>query len=218
MSGIITFKHLRELQKNEKEFKQDLQPLDVALYKHLKNHIATIVKLSKKGSLKDQANLQHTLTVVRSIIDGRVRKIIESARLRLDGGSIPKNMLPDEKALFEVVEVAVAKYKMGLSDILYSEEPSESVEDTEESELDDNSLLKDSEKLDLSDDSVVEKVEETVSDDLVSVEILDEIPQFVGNDMKDYGPFSKGNEAKIPGATAEILIGAGKVREITDSD
>ncbi len=46
----------------------------------------------------------------------------------------------------------------------------------------------------------------------VSVEVLSEIPAFVGSDMKEYGPFSKGETAKLPVKIAKLL-GAKKLVE-----
>ena len=39
----------------------------------------------------------------------------------------------------------------------------------------------------------------------LSVEILSDIPEFVGTDMKEYGPFKKGNVVKLPVKIARLL-------------
>ncbi len=39
----------------------------------------------------------------------------------------------------------------------------------------------------------------------LSVEILSDIPEFVGTDMKEYGPFRKGGTAKLPAKIARLL-------------
>jgi len=41
---------------------------------------------------------------------------------------------------------------------------------------------------------------------IVSARILSEIPSFVGTDMKDYGPFSKGQVVSLPYAIAKLLV------------
>lgn len=39
----------------------------------------------------------------------------------------------------------------------------------------------------------------------ISVEIVSDIPEFVGTDMKEYGPFKKGSVVMLPGKIAKLL-------------
>jgi len=55
-----------------------------------------------------------------------------------------------------------------------------------------------------------EDVEENVEEELVVFN--EDVPEFVGVDMKVYGPFSKGDVAKLPKENAKVLVDAGKVR------
>ena len=41
---------------------------------------------------------------------------------------------------------------------------------------------------------------------LVEVEILKDVPTFVGTDMKEYGPFSKGNRVGLPKKVSKLFI------------
>jgi len=41
---------------------------------------------------------------------------------------------------------------------------------------------------------------------MVSVQIIQDVPAFVGTDLKEYGPFKKGQIVKLPSKTAELLI------------
>jgi DNA replication factor GINS len=47
-----------------------------------------------------------------------------------------------------------------------------------------------------------------------TVAILSDVPKFVGIDMKNYGPFKKGDVASVPKENSELLIGKGMAREI----
>ncbi|MFH1587309.1 MAG: hypothetical protein ABID38_05610 [Candidatus Diapherotrites archaeon] len=40
---------------------------------------------------------------------------------------------------------------------------------------------------------------------ILLVEIISDIPSFIGTDMKEYGPFSKGDEVKLPYKIAKLL-------------
>ena len=47
---------------------------------------------------------------------------------------------------------------------------------------------------------------------LVSVKILKDVPTFVGTDMKEYGPFSEGQQVELPSKVARLFI-ARKIAE-----
>ncbi|MDD3084207.1 MAG: hypothetical protein PHP82_04245 [Candidatus ainarchaeum sp.] len=44
------------------------------------------------------------------------------------------------------------------------------------------------------------------NNDLVKVEILKDVPNFVGTDMKEYGPFKKGNIVELPTKISKLFI------------
>jgi len=48
--------------------------------------------------------------------------------------------------------------------------------------------------------------------DLEELEFTEDIPEFVGIDLKKYGPFEKGQKAKIPKQNAELFKKVGKAR------
>ncbi|MCK4496986.1 MAG: DNA replication complex GINS family protein [Candidatus Aenigmarchaeota archaeon] len=47
-----------------------------------------------------------------------------------------------------------------------------------------------------------------------AVAFLEALPQFVGADMKNYGPFERGDMATIPEANAKLLVERGIVKQI----
>lgn len=55
---------------------------------------------------------------------------------------------------------------------------------------------------------------EKTSTDLNSIIILQDVPTFVGTDMKEYGPFSKGQEVKLPSKVARMFVTRKMAREI----
>ena len=44
--------------------------------------------------------------------------------------------------------------------------------------------------------------------------VLEDIPQFVGTDMKTYGPFKKGDVVTLPEEISKLLVKRGSVRKI----
>ena len=49
---------------------------------------------------------------------------------------------------------------------------------------------------------------------LETVKFMDDIPEFVGIDLKKYGPFKKEEKAKIPKENAELLKKTGKAKSV----
>ena len=47
-----------------------------------------------------------------------------------------------------------------------------------------------------------------------TVAILGDVPMFVGIDMKDYGPFKKGDVASVPKENSELLVSKSLARVI----
>ena len=48
--------------------------------------------------------------------------------------------------------------------------------------------------------------EKEKANSLIEVEILKDVPTFVGTDMKEYGPFSKGNKVELPKKVSKLFI------------
>jgi DNA replication initiation complex subunit (GINS family) len=51
-------------------------------------------------------------------------------------------------------------------------------------------------------------------EDMQTIACLDEVPAFVGVDMKTYGPLSKGDIAMVPKENSDLLVGKGLARTI----
>ncbi len=56
--------------------------------------------------------------------------------------------------------------------------------------------------------------EKEKSNELVNVEILKDVPTFVGTDMKEYGPFSKGDKVDLPKKVSRLFITRKIAKEI----
>ncbi len=49
---------------------------------------------------------------------------------------------------------------------------------------------------------------------MVAIAVLEDIPEFVGTDLKSYGPFKKGDIATIPEDSAKLFVQKGMAKEI----
>ena len=50
------------------------------------------------------------------------------------------------------------------------------------------------------------------------IEFLEDVPEFVGIDLKKYGPYNKGDKALIPKDNAELFINAGKAKKLEEEN
>ena len=57
----------------------------------------------------------------------------------------------------------------------------------------------------------VEKIE---TDDYIKIEFLEDVLEFVGIDLKKYGPYNKGDIGTIPTDNAELFIKANKAKKL----
>jgi len=63
-------------------------------------------------------------------------------------------------------------------------------------------------------DNMLKKMLEEVEEEFASLIVFKEdVPQFVGSDMKTYGPFKKGDIAKLPEENMKVLIERGITEE-----
>jgi len=56
--------------------------------------------------------------------------------------------------------------------------------------------------------------EKEKSDTLVEVEILKDVPTFVGTDMNEYGPFTKGDKVGLPKKVSKLFVARKIAKEI----
>jgi DNA replication factor GINS len=52
--------------------------------------------------------------------------------------------------------------------------------------------------------------------DYVKVEFLEDVEEFIGIDLKKFGPYNKGDMALIPKDNAELFIKAGKAMMVSE--
>ena len=133
--------------------------------------------------------------ILEDIHDRREKKIINYALAiarnneKLD---VPE-MTPEEHLLLEKLVETLKKYRGNIDNTSPSE--AKEVPETEVVSAEEKEDLEDSETK------------------LVQVKLLEELPQIVGADMEEYGPYSEGEVAEIPEENAKILIENKKAEE-----
>ena len=191
--AILTFQYLRELQKKERDSPL-LQPIDANFYRTLSECI------------KESSDSQTIIQIIRSILDMRERKIVSTAIKSARADLHPQNLLPEEEPLFLEVSGAIKKYRSE-TDRAFSDE------DIQTPEIDGNGPEKP--QIELENKQANEKIPAAETAEkkepanaetgMVQVRAMSDIPAFVAEDMKTYGPIKQGEAAKIPKKAAGIL-------------
>ena len=212
MANILTFKFLRELQKKERA-SRELEKLDNDFYSQVSGYMEKKMGLDLKNNkdFAERRDLEHTKIIIGDILNRRERKVINLAVLNVRGTIIPKNILPEEKELFDKIKSAVTKYRSNLEFVFYENE--EKKETAEENIKEDN-IEKKKEKGEEDKKTEKNKAGETDSNKSVTkIKILGAVPEFVADDGESYGPFEEGEIVDIPQSAAAILINIKKAKK-----
>ena len=191
---IITYENLYEILRREK-YRSELQKLDSNFYqsvvKYLKEKTAILESQSKKDSIfastevqKTQTQLKNVQKILKELYEKRENKIIQFALFTSRSQNIQDTsiMLPEEEALYNHMRKALDTHRDGiLLNLLQNKLPEVAL--FEQKDL---------------------KIEEKT--DTLSIKILEDIPEFVGPDLKTYGPFQKDNIQDVPLDIANLLI------------
>lgn len=190
---MITFGELRKIQKNEKR-EEELTDLSQNFMLNVSEYFNS--KEETEGRSREYRNAERVLEKIISI---REDKIVRAAKIsaNADNGS-PENLLPFENELFRQLRSAFNEHR----DILEEKKKGNGI-DVDKSE-NETETVEEKEKTN----------EEEESEGYVMIEILSEVPEFMGTDLESYGPFEKGEEVKVPEDNAEILINRGNAEEI----
>jgi len=187
--AILTFKYLRELQKSERD-STILQKIDASFY-----------TACSKCLDSDSTEAETIRPLVKSILDMRERKILTAALQSARADIKPENLISEEEALFskmsELLKLNRALIDNVLSGKIEANEPAKNVPMPEKAVLESNPVSIDS------------------AQELLKIRAILDIPTFVAENMKSYGPIIAGQTAEFPKKAAEVLINA-KMAEKTD--
>lgn len=197
---VITYETLYEIFRREKS-REPLQELDRNWFNDVVNYLKqkqttyeTALAKTDMFSLSERETVATQLTSIRRLIkeiyDRREKKIIDIAlnKARTQSDIIDTaNMLPTEEVYFEELLTHLTKYRrLVLDQLIIGQQPQINIP--------------------LKEKKLAKKTK--------SIKFLQNIDQFVGDEMELYGPFSKDDEAELPTTLAEILVGQGSACEV----
>jgi DNA replication initiation complex subunit (GINS family) len=200
---IITYETLYELLRNEK-YKEELQILDKDFFLNVINYLKdkrTILESQEnKSSIfssieiqKTRKQLDNIQKILKELYERRENKLIQLALFSSRTKETPDTSILslEEKQYFEEITHLLNKYR---NDILFNLLNEKLPQITNKEELE-----------------IKGKTQEETAKE---IKFNDHIPKFLGEDLKEYGPFEKDMTAKIPIKVAKILINKEKAIEI----
>ncbi len=191
MSEMITFKYLREIQKKERS-SAGLCKLDAGFYGAVSDYVLRKKRIKDRGkelSFREKKEIENIRPVVKSIYDTRETKIVGGALKAARTGMKMANLLPDEENLLKDVRERIEDARRGLESVLSSA-------GGKTRSLDESEEVGDSE------------------DGMSQIRIIEDIPEFVGEDLKTYGPWKAGETATCPKNFADIFVKNGKAEDV----
>ncbi|MDP3728223.1 MAG: hypothetical protein Q8R18_02095 [bacterium] len=200
---IITYENLYEILRREK-YRTELQKIDETFYqdviKYLQEKTAILESQSKKQSIfasteveKTQTQLKNALKILKELYEKRENKIIQFALFcsRSNNAQDTSTMLPEEFALYSQLKETLDNYRVGIL----------------------NNLLQN--KLPLVNCIYPKDLKGEEKTDSLSIQLIKDIPEFVGPDLSVYGPFKIGEKQQLPKIIAEMLINTEQAKNET---
>lgn len=241
---VVTYDTLFEILRNEKT-KDDLQKLNKTFFKdvvtYLNDKQASLNNESNQENLfeaDETENKLHQITnikkILRDIYERREKKILDIAlnKSRFTSNIIDtSSLLDEEKLLYDmIISLLDSQRDKILKSILNGKIPSDlRLNEQTQSE---NELPSDA-----SNDNLQDKTEKTLesndtsktvfsNSDEISKEVSEmptklirfllPVPQFMGEDMREYGPYDEEDVTKLPLNIAELLIEKNRAEEIKE--
>lgn len=199
----LTFSELRKIQKQESRQDQ-LTELDDNFLLRVSNYLN-----AKEGDGREYRNAKR---VFKKIVSLREEKIVKNAKLSVssDVNASEMNMLPEEQELYRESRQVFQEHQERVNDRIDNGLGEvEAAKEDIETEAEEKDTEPETEELQESN-----KPEEDAEDGYEKVEIVSEVPEFMGTDLETYGPFNEGEEVKVPEENAEILVNRGNAEMI----
>ncbi len=224
MEEAITFEFIREIHRKEKARKGlELEELPESFFSLVSRWIVEREKLyEEKRDPSLLIEIENARKLVKEIMSQRQRKLVLSALLVLRGEGPPENMLPQEEVFFDKLVQLLSEYKSLVEAELTGDYAEEIVKELREN----LEILKESKK------EEEKKVEEAVKEEeksseeeeqptsprekLIKVRALNNIPRFVDENMRVYGPYRRGDIFELPEDIAKLLLSRKLVEEVKE--
>jgi DNA replication initiation complex subunit (GINS family) len=226
---IITYDTLFEILRNEKT-KEDLQKLSETFFQDVVSYLnekqSTLSNDSNQQNLFEEDEKEKTVhqvsnikKIIKEIYERREKKIINMAlnKSRFISNMIDTSALLDQEKFFYELLVSLLNNKRDsiLKKLINGKIPEKL-----------NIELSNDQKEELFQkaDELSKEVQDTTKEDTTTnnsetklIRFLTEVPQFMGEDMREYGPYEEEDVSKLPSNIAQLLIEKERAEEIKEN-
>lgn len=194
MAEMITYDTIRNVHRTEKN-QITLQKLPENFFSLAKAWLEQKQSMARKDTLA-LLEIENAKKLMDDLLNRRERKIVISALHTARGSLPPENMTADEEKFFDEIVDILKKFKQNMKE-----------------QFDAESVIE--EKIEFVREFLETKAGEGKTEEIgLRIKIISDLPKFVDNDLKSYGPYKPGDSAELPRQLAEILIGRGVAEEI----
>lgn len=205
----ITFDLIRRIQREEQR-----QPKLTRLPENFYSNVAAYVTQKKnlaetKEDKRMALEIKSIEMLIEDIFNRRERKIINTAINSARTGIPPENMIEEEQAFYEgILSFIKTRRNDILKNILKEPEIKEEIKPGEKTK-ETAAILSTTPAL-----TTTAGISAKMAKDMASLIVFKEdVSSFVGSDMRLYGPFKKGDIAKVPDENMKVLLERGIVEE-----
>lgn len=195
---MLTYNHLYDLVRRERSH-QELQELPGGFYDDSKlffDQLQATAHASPFSSEGEASRMQllNGKKLLKQLYEYREQKILSLAQNRCRTGSSlvdTSKLLPTERELYDavIIQLENARHKNYLDGVA-AIAPSSHVETPVEQ-------------------TSVETSSENITSSLITIKVVKAVPQFLGKDMEEYGPFAEDEVVELPEGIAQVLIRRG---------
>jgi len=193
---MITFEGIRKIYEEEKKNTNIPSSLPNSFFEEIRAYISNRRSAVLEGESSDE--LETAKRRLESIFELRERKIVNAALDFVRSDIEPQNLIEIEEKLFREIVDNISNFR---DEMAYKLAPAK----TKEADPSDN----------VAEESFHEKpseVPENPNDEApkeeqkdVLVDFIDDMHEFMGTDLKPYGPYKKGDIATVPFENAKVI-------------
>jgi len=219
---VVTFDLIRRIQREEQRAPK-LTRLPENFYANVAAYVTQKKKLQEGKEKEDKRSALEIKSIemlIEDIFNRRERKIINTAINSARTGIPPENMTEEEQAFYDgLLAYIKGRREAILQNILKEPEMKElkvgeMLEEKVEEKVQEKNKEKNKETAEIETAEILSTVKPLVPMHGESLIVFrEDVPSFVGSDMRLYGPFKKGDIAKVPEANMRILLERGVVEE-----
>ncbi len=216
---MITFEGIRQIYEEEKRQSTILIKLPDNFFTEIKVYIKNKQRAISEGESPDE--LETAKRRLESVFEIRERKIINAALDYVRTDVEPQNLLEDEERLFRIIVENIVQFRDDMAKKLApgekTEEKSESKPEESEEKCTENPGIIGKPLPETKKEEIKEEATSNESE-MYLVDFKDDMHEFMGIDLKTYGPFKKGDIATVPKENAKVIERIGKGTLIKPSE